>query len=195
MLSTRDDIRLVIPYVEFSKQVRGIRPMLLDTSVLIDGRYNALPERLPRRAAVPRCVIDELPTLRLERPAQAERGRRACPICVPAAAARDPGQHRGTGCQGGHGRQALMDHAEKNQLRLVTTDSNLLRVAEIRRISTLNLHDLSIVMQESATRANSSRWRSSGPARRTRGSPTCPMEPWSSSRGAAMPSNGSSRRW
>ena len=40
VLTTRDNIRLVIPYVEFAKQIRGIRPMLIDTSVLVDGRIN-----------------------------------------------------------------------------------------------------------------------------------------------------------
>ncbi len=155
VLSTRDDIRLVIPYVEFSKQIRGIRPMLLDTSVLIDGRYNAFCQSgfLDAPAMVPRCVIDELHRLsdssdRLKR----ERGRRGMSnlrslqqmpeirLDIEELDAKE-----------GMVDQALMDHAEKNQLRLVTTDSNLLRVAEIRRISTLNLHDLSIVMQESAT--------------------------------------------
>jgi len=38
ILQTKDDFRFVIPYVEFSKQTKGARPILLDTSVLIDGR-------------------------------------------------------------------------------------------------------------------------------------------------------------
>jgi hypothetical protein len=42
VLTTKDDFRLVIPYVEFAKQVRGIRPLLVDTSVLIDGRIDTL---------------------------------------------------------------------------------------------------------------------------------------------------------
>src|SRR3954465_4580596 len=37
-LQTKDDFRFIIPYVEFSKKSRGDRPVLLDTSVLIDGR-------------------------------------------------------------------------------------------------------------------------------------------------------------
>jgi hypothetical protein len=32
VLATQDDFRLVIPYVEFAKQIRGPRPLLLDTS-------------------------------------------------------------------------------------------------------------------------------------------------------------------
>jgi len=38
LLQTRHDFRFVIPYVEFSKEVRGRRPYILDTSVVIDGR-------------------------------------------------------------------------------------------------------------------------------------------------------------
>ena len=32
VLTTKDDFRLVIPYVEFAKQMRGVRPLLLDTT-------------------------------------------------------------------------------------------------------------------------------------------------------------------
>src|SRR6202035_4216384 len=38
ILQTKDDFRFIVPYVEFSKQTKGARPMLVDTSVLIDGR-------------------------------------------------------------------------------------------------------------------------------------------------------------
>ena len=38
ILQTKDDFRFIIPYVEFTKQTKGDRPILLDTSVLIDGR-------------------------------------------------------------------------------------------------------------------------------------------------------------
>ena len=38
ILQTKDDFRFIIPYVEFTKQTKGARPMLVDTSILIDGR-------------------------------------------------------------------------------------------------------------------------------------------------------------
>src|SRR5215212_9167651 len=38
LLQTKDDFRFIIPYMEFSKEVKGARPMVLDTSVVIDGR-------------------------------------------------------------------------------------------------------------------------------------------------------------
>ena len=38
LFQTKDDFRFIIPYVEFSKQIKGSRALLLDTSVIIDGR-------------------------------------------------------------------------------------------------------------------------------------------------------------
>src|SRR5262249_25300720 len=37
LLQTKDEFRFINPYVEFSKQVKGGRPLVLDTSVIIDG--------------------------------------------------------------------------------------------------------------------------------------------------------------
>jgi uncharacterized protein YacL len=36
LLQTKDDFRFIIPYMEFSKEVKGTRPLVLDTSVVID---------------------------------------------------------------------------------------------------------------------------------------------------------------
>ncbi len=44
ILQTQDDFRLVIPYVEFAKQIRGTKPFILDTSALIDGRILDISE-------------------------------------------------------------------------------------------------------------------------------------------------------
>ena len=38
LLQTKDDFRFIIPYVEFAKEVKGSKPCVLDTSVVIDGR-------------------------------------------------------------------------------------------------------------------------------------------------------------
>src|SRR5207253_2747785 len=38
LLQTKDEFRFIIPYVEFSKQIKGQKPLVLDTSVIIDGR-------------------------------------------------------------------------------------------------------------------------------------------------------------
>ena len=38
VLQTKDDFRFIVPYVEFAKQTKGSRPIILDTSAVIDGR-------------------------------------------------------------------------------------------------------------------------------------------------------------
>jgi uncharacterized protein YacL len=155
VLSTRDSIRLVIPYVEFSKQVRGLRPMLLDTSALIDGRMNTFAKTgfMDAPLIVPQFVVNELHALadsaeRIKR----DRGRRGLDnlrimqddpainidleqMDVPAGVPVD---------------SMLVDLALEKNLRLVTTDSNLARVAAISDAQTLNLHDLGGLLRDAA---------------------------------------------
>ena len=44
LMQTKDDFRFIIPYVEFAKEVKGLKPYILDTSVVIDGRIADLAE-------------------------------------------------------------------------------------------------------------------------------------------------------
>ena len=155
VLSTRDSIRLVIPYVEFSKQVRGLRPMLLDTSALIDGRMNTFAKTgfMDAPLIVPQFVVNELHALAdsAER-TKRDRGRRGLDnlrimqddpainidleqMDVPAGVPVD---------------SMLVDLALEKNLRLVTTDSNLARVAAISDAQTLNLHDLGGLLRDAA---------------------------------------------
>jgi uncharacterized protein YacL len=155
VLSTRDSIRLVIPYVEFSKQVRGLRPMLLDTSALIDGRMNTFTQTgfLDAPLIVPQFVVNELHMLAdsADR-GKRERGRRGLDnlglmqddpsinidveqVDTPPGAAVD---------------SLLVDLALEKNLRLVTTDANLARVAAISNAPTLNLHDLGGLLRDAA---------------------------------------------
>lgn len=62
LLQTRDDFRFIIPYVEFSKEVKGVKPYLLDTSVVIDGRIADLIETnvFDNQLIMPRFVLAEL---------------------------------------------------------------------------------------------------------------------------------------
>src|SRR5262249_50008819 len=62
LLQTRDDFRFIIPYFEFSKQVKGSRPLVLDTSVIIDGRIADLCDTrvVDSKLIVPRFVLQEL---------------------------------------------------------------------------------------------------------------------------------------
>jgi uncharacterized protein YacL len=42
LLQTKDDFRFVIPYVEFARDFKGIKPMILDTSSVIDGQLRQI---------------------------------------------------------------------------------------------------------------------------------------------------------
>lgn len=94
ILQTKDDFRFIIPYVEFSKQTKGARPVLLDTSVLIDGRIADIAETgiLECRLVVPRFVLSELQTIadsgdKLKR----NRGRRTGRPSAPSKQSADGG--------------------------------------------------------------------------------------------------------
>ena len=62
VLQTKDDFRFIIPYVEFTKQLRGSMPTVLDTSVIIDGRVVDIAKAhiLQGTVIVPQFVINEL---------------------------------------------------------------------------------------------------------------------------------------
>ena len=59
---TREDFRFVIPYVEFSKDVKGLKPYVLDTSVVIDGRIADIIDTgiIDNQLVMPRFVLGEL---------------------------------------------------------------------------------------------------------------------------------------
>ena len=59
---TKDDFRFVIPYIEFSKDVKGLKPFVLDTSVVIDGRIDDIVDTgvVDSQLVMPRFVLTEL---------------------------------------------------------------------------------------------------------------------------------------
>src|SRR5207302_3513041 len=62
LLQTKDEFRFIIPYVEFSRQVKGAKPLVLDTSVIIDGRIADICDTgiIDTKMIVPRFVLQEL---------------------------------------------------------------------------------------------------------------------------------------
>jgi uncharacterized protein YacL len=149
VLQTKDDFRFIIPYVEFSKQTKGSRPMLLDTSVLIDGRVADIAETgiLESRLIVPRFVLSELQTIadsgdKLKR----NRGRRGLDVLqrlqsnkrteviMYDSSARDAGPEDVDA--------KLMNLAAELSGRVLTNDFNLNKVASLRGVDVININDL-----------------------------------------------------
>jgi uncharacterized protein YacL len=62
LLQTKDDFRFVVPYVEFSRELKGLKPLILDTSSIIDGRLAELADTgvLDSQLVMPRFVLMEL---------------------------------------------------------------------------------------------------------------------------------------
>jgi uncharacterized protein YacL len=62
LLQTKDEFRFIIPYVEFAKQIKGGKPLVLDTSVIIDGRIADICDTriIDTKLIVPRFVLQEL---------------------------------------------------------------------------------------------------------------------------------------
>ncbi len=151
VLTTKDDFRLVIPYVEFAKQVRGVRPLLLDSSVLIDGRIDAMGQTgfLASPLVVPQFVVDELQTMadssdKLKR----AKGRRGLNLVTKLQS--NPALDVSVDNAEVAGRSVdhmLLQLAGEQKMRIVTTDLNLEKVARIQGVTVLNLNDLATAIK------------------------------------------------
>jgi uncharacterized protein YacL len=149
ILQTKDDFRFVIPYVEFNKQTKGARPILLDTSVLIDGRIDDVTRSgiIESQLIVPRFVIQELQIIadgsdKLKR----NRGRRGLDT-VAELKANDRIELRDYDASGRHDPTLPVDEqlllvAKDLNARILTNDYNLNKVAHLRGVDVINLNEL-----------------------------------------------------
>jgi uncharacterized protein YacL len=145
VLQTQDDFRLVIPYVEFSKQIRGPKPLVLDTSTLIDARIADVGATgiIQAPIVIPRFVIAELQLLadssdRLKR----ARGRRGLDVTTRLQRSLLDVTIDETPVPGKAVDQMLIELARQMPGTIVTTDTGLARVAQIQGVSVLNLNDV-----------------------------------------------------
>lgn len=149
IVQTKDDIRFVVPYVEFTKQQKGGRPLLLDTSVIIDGRIVDLAQTkvFESEFIVPRFVLAELQMVadspdKLKR----NRGRRGLDVLNKLQSMKDveivihdvksePGDPIAVD-------ERLVDLAKKLNGRIVTNDYNLNQVSQVRGVDVININDI-----------------------------------------------------
>ncbi|MBB47248.1 MAG: hypothetical protein CMJ33_01565 [Phycisphaerae bacterium] len=145
VLTTKDDIRLVIPYIQFEKRNSGRLPLLIDTSVLIDGRITGLAKTgiIDSTLIIPTYVINELQKLadssdRTKR----ERGRRGLDMVqelqrvYPQTKLVDPNTEEVLVDR------MILDTAKKEGFRLFTNDLALAKIAEIQSVPVVNVHDI-----------------------------------------------------
>ena len=152
LVQTRDDFRFIIPYVEFNKQVKGGRPLVLDTSVIIDGRIADLCDTrlVDTKIIVPRFVLQELQGIadssdKLKR----NRGRRGLDILKKLQTNQkiDLLMHDGNAGELKPGEKMRVD--ERLVLftkavggRVVTNDFNLNKIAQLQGVDVINLNEV-----------------------------------------------------
>jgi uncharacterized protein YacL len=149
LMQTKDDFRFIIPYVEFAKEVKGLKPCILDTSVVIDGRIADVVETgvFDGQLIMPKFVIQELQAVadssdRLRR----GRGRRGLDILNRLRSnknielviyERDLPEFAGLSVD-----LKLVALAKHLQGKLITNDYNLNKVARLQGVAVINLNDV-----------------------------------------------------
>jgi len=146
VLNTKDDLRLVIPYVEFARTRRGVRPWLLDTSVLIDGRLLGLAATglLDAPLVVPQFVVDELQRL-ADSGDRTKRGKGRRGLELLGRLKESPWADLGLQdfrVGGMSVDRMLVEVARSENMRLLTLDANLEAVARIQGVTALNLNEV-----------------------------------------------------
>lgn len=150
LMQTKDDFRFIIPYVEFAKEIKGLKPYLLDTSVVIDGRIADVVETrvVDNQLIMPQFVVSELQAIadssdRLRR----GRGRRGLDILNRLRSDpkvdlvvydRELPQFAGQAVD-----LKLVLLAKHLDGKIVTNDYNLNKVAKLHEVDVINLNDLS----------------------------------------------------
>lgn len=150
VIQTKDDVRFIIPYVEFSRQTKGLRPLVLDTSVIIDGRVADIAQTklFDAPLIVPRFVLNELQLIadsadKIKR----NRGRRGLDMLNKLQTSTVVEVLIDDTPPPGVDSKADVDHKlvafSKNcDGRLVTNDYNLNKVAQLRGVDVININDL-----------------------------------------------------
>jgi uncharacterized protein YacL len=150
VMRTKDEVRFIIPYVEFSRQSKGIRPLVLDTSVIVDGRIVDICQSklFDAPLVVPRFILNELQLIadsadKLKR----VRGRRGLDVLhklqdnktieVKIDDTPPPGVDEHAQVD-----QKLIAFTKDCDGKLMTNDYNLSKVAQVRQVDVININDL-----------------------------------------------------
>jgi uncharacterized protein YacL len=150
LLQTKDEFRFIIPYVEFARQIKGNRPLVLDTSVIIDGRIADICDTrfIDAVIIVPRFVLQELQAIadssdKLKR----NRGRRGLDMLkrmqsnnkieLQMHEANIPELRNIQKVD-----ERLVVLAKALGARVVTNDFNLNKIAQLQGVEVINLNEL-----------------------------------------------------
>ena len=154
LLQTRDDFRFLIPYVEFARDVKGLRPNILDASAVVDGRIADLAETglFQSRFVVPSFVVDELQQAADSPDKQRRlRGRRGLDVLgmlrdnktvdIEVLAPADDTDSDSSE------EQRVVAMARQLGGRIITSDPNVVKIASVRSVQALNINDIALALK------------------------------------------------
>lgn len=143
----RDEFNLIIPYVKFSRHDQVQEFILLDTSVIIDGRIADLCQTkfIEGRLIIPRFVLRELQQIADSSDAlKRNRGRRGLDILnkIQKQSRIDVKIHDEDFPEIPEVDAKLVKLAKVLQAKIFTNDYNLNKVAELQGVTVLNVNEL-----------------------------------------------------
>jgi len=153
ILHAKDDFKFVIPFIELRREGgAGGRPIILDTSAIIDGRVADLLDAHAFDVSIilPRFVLQELQSVADSPDRQKrQRGRRGLDILNrirsdhgPRITVQDATLPDTEGVDA-----KLVKLAKLIEARLLTLDFNLNKVAQVQGVEVINLNDLAAALR------------------------------------------------
>jgi uncharacterized protein YacL len=151
ILHVKDDFKFVIPFVELKREGGGLnKPVILDTSAIIDGRIADVMDTkvIDTQVIVPRFVLQELQQVadsqdKLKR----NRGRRGLDILNRLRKTKNVEVHE-VELPDISGVDAKLVRLAKNlDARIVTTDFNLNKVAQVQGVDVININDIAAALR------------------------------------------------
>lgn len=146
-LRGKDEFNIIIPYVRLRRQDQAGELVLLDTSVIIDGRIVDICKTrfLEGKMVVPRFVLKELQQIADSTdPIKRQRGRRGLDILhtIQKAEGVDIMLHEEEFPDTPEVDAKLVKLAKLLEAKILTVDFNLNRVATIQGVKVLNINEL-----------------------------------------------------
>ena len=156
LMQTRNDFRFIIPYVEFARDVRGLRPNVLDASSIVDGRIAELADTglFQSRFVVPASVMEDLQqdSDAVEKPKRM-RGRRGLDVLTrlrntPTIDVEILGSQE-LSAQGKSIESEIVELARNLGGRVITNEPTLVKIAGVRGVPALNVNDIAVALRPS----------------------------------------------
>jgi uncharacterized protein YacL len=152
MRSNKEDFYLIIPFVRFASQSKSENLLVLDTSVIIDGRVADLVEGnfLEGVIVVPRFVLKELRLIADSNdPIRRARGRRGLEALsrIQRNTRQEVKIHEADFPDETEVDAKLVRLARALGAKLFTNDYNLGKVAELQSVPYVNIHELAKAMK------------------------------------------------